>query len=311
MALALPLAACGGDGGSSSKPGAPAQIDVGIIPIVAVAPVALGVDKGFFKEEKLEVRLHVGQGGAALVPAVVSGQYDFAFGNNVSVLIARSMGLPVRIVSAANSAGKDPDPIEEALVARDGAIRSPADLAGKTIAVNTLNNIVELANRATIQAAGVDPSTVKFVEIGFPDMGNALEQGRVDAADIAEPFLTAAQEKGGRIIARPFRVLQQDLYISSWFSTDTFLKGNADVTERFLRALDRSKKYATEHPDEARKTVRELLQASPEVAQKLTLSYWPEGLPSRESLTILTDAATKQGLMKSDKVSIDDVLLQR
>jgi NitT/TauT family transport system substrate-binding protein len=310
--LVLPLVvACAGGPSPSAKNGAVAKVEVGIIPIVAVAPIALGVEKGFFKEERLDVQTHIGQGGAALVPAVVSGQYNFAFGNNVSLLVARSKGLPIRIVSAANSAGNDPDPIEEALVARNPAITSPADLAGKTIAVNTLNNIVELTIRATLQAAGVDAGTVKFVEIGFPDMPTALEQGRVDAADIAEPFLTAANEKAARIIARPFRVLQQNMYISSWFSTDAFLKANPDVTDRFLRALDRSKKYATEHPDEARATVQRLLGVSPQIAQKLSLSYWPQGLPSRDSLTILSDASVRQGLIKAGKIKIDDVLLQR
>lgn len=306
MLIALALSGCGG-GGKGNESGqdvgtdgeALTKVDVGIIPIVAVAPLALGIEQGFFEEEGLDVEMHVAQGGAALVPAVVSGQYDFAFSNNLSLIVARSAGLPLKIVSAANSAGTDPDPIEEALAVPAGSpVQSVEDLAGKTIAVNTLNNIVEVANRATLEAAGVDPTTVEFVEVGFPDMPLALEQGRVDAADIAEPFLTQATEAGATVIARPFRVLQPDLYISSWFTTEETLQAQGDMAGRFMRALEQSKAYAAENPGQIRALLPDLLGIDADLAQNIALAYWPEGQPGDESLTILGDAAVKYGLVK-------------
>jgi len=288
------------------------QIDVGIIPIVAIAPLALGVEKGFFDEEGLNVELHVAQGGAALVPAVSSGQYKFAFSNNLSVMLARAQGLPVRIVSAANSAGTAPDPIEEALaVPADSPIKSVEDLAGKTVAVNTLNNIVHLANLRTLEEAGVDPSSVKFIEVGFPDMPLALEEGRVDAADVAEPFLTQVKQAGGTVIAEPFRVLQPNLYISSWFTTDQFIEQNPGCVEGFVTALNRSKEYATENPDEVRALIPELLGVDEQLAQEIALAYWPTGLPEEESLEVLGDAAVDYGVLDPQaRPSLDEILHQ-
>lgn len=313
MVLVLMTACSGGSGqGGKALPVANGltEVNVGIIPIVAVAPLALGVDKGYFKEEGLDVKLNVAQGGAALVPAVVSGQYDFAFSNNVSLLLARAKGLKLSIISAANSAGVDPQPIEEALAVPAGStITSVADLAGKTLAVNTLNNIVEVANRATLEAAGVDPNTVKFIEVGFPDMPLALEQRRVDAADIAEPFLTKAKQAGATVIAHPFRVLQPNLYISSWFASDEFVSSHADVVEKFTRALDRSKAYSTEHPKEIRELVPDLLKVEPALAQKIALAYWPEGLPSEASMRKLYGSLVRQGLLKKEDLPDPAVLL--
>ncbi|MHA6795584.1 ABC transporter substrate-binding protein [Pseudonocardia bannensis] len=292
-------AACGSGGGEQAAgPGGVAQVDVGILPIVTNAPLALGVQKGFFQEEGLAVTTHLGQGGAALLPAVISGQYDFAFSNNVSLLLARSKGLPVSIVAAASSAGVDPEPIDEAIVVPAGSpVQSVADLRGSTVAVNTLNNIVEISNRVTLEDAGVDLSGVKFIEIPFPDMPAALAQGRMQAAHIAEPHLTKAVQAGARIIAHPYRVVQPDVHISSWFGSDQFIKANPDTVERFARALERSRAYAAEHTDEVRAFIPGFLNLDPALAGEIALGKWPAGMPSEQSLRSLYDATTRYGLL--------------
>lgn len=295
-------AACGsGSSGPETGPNGLLQVDVGILPIVTNAPLALGVEKGFFAEEGLAVTTQVAQGGAALLPAVVSGQYDFAFSNNVSLLLARAQGLPVRIVAAASSAGVDPEPIDEALVVpADSPVQSVADLNGATVAVNTLNNIVEVADRVTLEQGGADLSTVEFIEIPFPDMPAALQQGRMQAAHIAEPHLTRAVEAGARIVAHPYRIVQPDVHISSWFSTDQFIGENPDTVERFTRALERSRTYALERPDEVRAFIPEFLGLDPALADQIALGTWPGGMPSETSLTALYDASVRFGLMPPD-----------
>src|SRR5215204_5131236 len=105
LALLVPVAACGGDDSGDSGGGGGGgeqevrELRVGVIPIVDVAPIYLGVEQGFFEEQGLEVELVPGSGGAAAVPGVVSGDYDFSFGNVTSILLASSEGLPLRIVA--------------------------------------------------------------------------------------------------------------------------------------------------------------------------------------------------------------------
>jgi NitT/TauT family transport system substrate-binding protein len=311
-ALALgATAACGGPNSGTTANGL-IQVDVGILPIVTNAPLALGVEKGFFAEEGLAVTTQVGQGGAALLPAVVSGQYDFAFSNNVSLLLARAQGLPIRIVAAASSAGVDPTPIDEAIVVpADSPVQSVADLNGATVAVNTLNNIVEVADRVTLERGGADLGSIRFIEIPFPDMPAALQQGRMQAAHIAEPHLTRAVQAGARIIAHPYRVVQPDVHISSWFSTDQFIKSNPDTVERFKRALERSRTYATEHLDEVRAFIPGFLGLDPALADRIALGTWPGGMPSKQSLTSLYDASVHFGLLSGDALpDVTEVLNQ-
>src|SRR5690348_16128744 len=85
--LVASLAACGGSGSSPSagSSSAPDKVKVGVIPIVDVAPIYLGKSQGIFAKHGIDLTMEQAQGGAAIVPAVVSGQYQFGFSNIVSL----------------------------------------------------------------------------------------------------------------------------------------------------------------------------------------------------------------------------------
>src|SRR4051794_33270717 len=144
VVAALLAAACGSgsSGGSSDSGSGPTKIKVGVIPIVDVAPIYLGIKQGFFTAENLDVSVETAQGGAAIVPGVVSGQYQFGFSNTTSLLLASSKGLPLKVISAGNaSTGDKTKDFGGVIVKADSPIKTAADLAGKKIAVNTLKNI--------------------------------------------------------------------------------------------------------------------------------------------------------------------------
>src|SRR3954470_515263 len=97
-ALALAVAACGGDDGSGSGGGAQAakavSLKVGVLPIADVAPLYLGMDQGFFKAENLTIEPAVAEGGAAVVPAVMSGDNQVRFFNAPFLMVAQERKLP-------------------------------------------------------------------------------------------------------------------------------------------------------------------------------------------------------------------------
>ena len=183
-------AATGTDAGEPAGEPEKADVKLGIIPIADVAPVFIGIEQGFFEEEGLTVSTEFAQGGAASIPSVVSGDIDFAFGAYPSFFSAVQEGLPLLISTEANRAA----PLFGGLYALpDSGIATPADLEGKTIAVNTLNNLVQLAVEAQLVDAGLTLDDVTLVEIPFPDMVAALERGDVDVIAVVEPFGTIAK----------------------------------------------------------------------------------------------------------------------
>src|SRR5690606_30019149 len=138
-------------------------IKVGVIPIIDVAAAYLAVEQGFFEEEGLDVSLELAQGGAAIVPAVVSGEYQFGFSNVTSLLLAVNNGVPIKAVaSGLFTTGVEPD-FGGVAVPAGSDITSAADLVGKTVAVNTLNNIGDSTIRHVVEEAGGDPMAVNFV----------------------------------------------------------------------------------------------------------------------------------------------------
>src|SRR5665647_3422163 len=76
---------------------------------------------------------------ASPAPGVVAGSYDFAFGNYVSVMVAKDKGLDLKYVANGDSSAGSPD-FGAVVVPADSPIKTPADLAGKTVAVNNLAN---------------------------------------------------------------------------------------------------------------------------------------------------------------------------
>ena len=300
VVLATSLAACGGDdsGGSSGGGGSDEvrSIRVGVIPIVDVAPIYLGVDQGFFEDRNIDVELVPGSGGAAAVPGVVSGDYDFSFGNVTSILLAESQGLPLKVVANGVSSTADPaTDFSAVVVPADSPIQSVADLAGKRVAVNNLKNIGEVTIRKGVEDAGGDPASVEFLELPFPDMPAAVANGDVDAAWVVEPFVTVATAQGARAVFYPFAEPLEDLTVATYFTSEQVIQEDPDLVDDFQAAINESLEYASSNPDEVRRILLTYTQIPEEAAQAIRLPSWPQEV-NWESVEVVAGLMTDFGI---------------
>lgn len=302
----LALSACGAsspapaDGSSNpSESNAPAAggettaITVGVIPIVDTAPIWLGVSRGFFTDEGLDVTVQPTTGGAASVPGVQAGSYDFAFGNYVSVMVADDKGLDLSYVTNGNSTAGTPD-FGAVIVPGDSPIKTPADLSGKTVSVNNLQNIGDTTIRTVVDADGGDSSTIKFVEVAFPDAEAAVENKQVDAAWILAPFLDSAVENGARVITYNFSAFDPKLDIAGYFTTGKTIQEKPELVEAFKTAMNKSLEYADSHPDEVKQIVTTYTKMTADQLDKMVLPKFNVEF-NRDSLTKLGEAAAKYG----------------
>ncbi|GAA1124422.1 ABC transporter substrate-binding protein [Citricoccus alkalitolerans] len=264
------------DGGSGAA-GELTPIEVGVIPIVDVASIYLGVEEGIFEKHGLDVTLTLAQGGAAIVPAVQSGQMDFGFSNVASLIIGRDAGLPLKIVATGpQSTGNGEDDAAGIMVSADSDIQAVEDLEGKRVAVNTLNNINHATAYEGIKQAGGNVETVDFVEVGFPDMQAQLEAGNVDAITAVEPFVTMAEQGGARNVYGFFAEPVQDLSVSGYFTTDQMMEQEPELVGQFTEAMKESQQYATDHPDEAKAVLSSYTSIDPETVEELTMPKFPQ-----------------------------------
>ncbi|MGY1705349.1 ABC transporter substrate-binding protein [Geodermatophilus sp. SYSU D00697] len=318
MALALAstvvLAACGGgdeDSGGSGGGGetGPTQIRVGAIPIVDVAALYLGIEQGIFEQHDLEVEPFLAQGGAAIVPAVVNGEAQFGFSNITSLLQAEARGVPLGLVAPGPGAtGNAEDDFAAVVVPADSPIQSAADLAGKRVAINSINNISDTVVRESVRQAGGDPEGIQFVEIPFPDMPAAVSTGQVDAAFAVEPSATVGESQGLRRVSAPYTETDDDLTVAGYFTSDQYAAENPDVVQRFADAMIEAQEYAQANPDQVRAVLGTYTQISPEIAQQLTLPTFQSEI-NRESVEKLLELGEQDGIIEGD-VELDNIFVE-
>ncbi|MFZ3453541.1 ABC transporter substrate-binding protein [Arthrobacter sp. 7Tela_A1] len=306
MTALLGLTACGSGSLSDSEEteasGAAAEgttaIEVGVIPIVDVAPIYLGVDEGLFEDEGLDVTLTLAQGGAAIVPAVTSGQMDFGFSNITSMIVGRSKGLPVHMVAAGpSSTGNTEEDFAAVMSMPESGIKTTADLAGKKIGVNTLNNISDSTISEAVKEAGGDYESIEFVEIPFPELAGQLAAGTVDAIAAVEPFVTIAEAEGAVPVFSNYAEPVDDLTVAVYFASDQYAQENPEIVEKFVRAIKASQEFAEQNPDKVRAILPTYTSLKPEVIEQLTLPKYGTEV-NRASVEEVAQISLDRGLVE-------------
>jgi NitT/TauT family transport system substrate-binding protein len=262
------LASCAREAADSGA----TALRVGVLPIVGAAPLTLAATQGLFSAGGLTVTSEPVQSGAVALPALVAGDLDVLFSNHVSTIAARSQNLDVRIIAEASRARPDNFAV---VTLPDSPVQRPADLAGRTLGVNALNNIAHLTVSAVLGVEGITAGQLSFVEIPFPDMTNALANGRVDAAFLPEPFLSEARRTlAVRTILDPCSGPTAGLPIDGYVVTSAFAEQNPDTVRAFRDALVEAQRRCAD-----RAVLEPLLVSSariaPETATRISASTYP------------------------------------
>lgn len=300
VALALTACSSGTPQAADTAPAGDGElqtVNIVGVPVVDMAALYVGDEQGFFAEEGLELNIEFGQGTAAMIPALINGQYDIQYGGSVNMLQAVDAELPVVAIAAGGrTTGVQGEDHGGLLVLQDSPIQTAADLEGKTVAVNALRGLHEVALWASIRKAGGDPTKVNFVEMALPDMGAALESGQIDAASTSEPFLGVLQGEGARLVTSLYVDADPDFVTALYFVTAEKAEKDRDMIERFNRALEKSFAYSTENPDAVRAQLGNFTQIDPALIETMILTNFKWGLTDADLLLIANLAADANSL---------------
>ncbi|HWK76274.1 ABC transporter substrate-binding protein [Microbacterium sp.] len=279
-------------------------VNAGFIPVTDVAALYLGEEKGFFEEAGIDLTINIGASGSALLPSVMSGEYDFAFSNMVSLLQARSQGLDVKIVGSGSSS-TGVEGADVTMIHSDEYAAS--ELEGKTVSVNARGNLLEMLGRIGIDAAGADSSKVKFIELPFSDAVTALESGQIDAMVGAEPFGTAAIAAGFPVISSPYlEMSDQSMMTSAYYTSADQLEEDPELYASLREAIDKSLKYAQENPDEVRAQLGKFTELDETVAESMILPSFSSEV-SEEAVDIFSKFAVKYQLI-TEPIEASDLI---
>jgi NitT/TauT family transport system substrate-binding protein len=213
-------------------------------PIANFAVLLVARDKGMFKEQNLDVSWSVIAQGALGVEAVVGGSAELAGNSVIEPLIARGNGLDVMYLI--NNTRIRPTPPDNSGIAVRTAdpINGPKDLVGKRVSAGLINGPNHVHLKEWLTRGGVDPASVQYFELPFPQMTDALLQNRLDAVWSVEPFLTLLLKSGNaRVIAYPYQGNVPNMDIAAFQVKESWIKANPDVARRLRAALEQATKY--------------------------------------------------------------------
>jgi NitT/TauT family transport system substrate-binding protein len=236
--------ACGGSSKTTSTSGGgleTSSLKVGIIKFADTIPFWVAEQQGFFRKAGLtSVRGVEMVGGAAIQPAIQSGQLDLGWTSVPSVITAKARNFDFKFFAGGAAIGRGHYKNESMLVKSSSPIHSPQDLVGKKVGLNTLGNIAELELRWWLDSAGVDASKVKLVELNAvgPEQLPPLIQGRVDAIQVNEPTVTSALKKGGvRTVGDWSFLAPKTVFVAGWVSTGKWLEDHPKAAQAFVKAM--------------------------------------------------------------------------
>src|SRR5918996_3694649 len=200
-----------------------------------------GMEKGYFREEGLNIEVIRAPGGVA-TPGLMSGQFHFSSSAS-SALSAAVRGGPVKIVYTNLSRPS------YSLVAIKPEITAAKDLAGKKIAINSFGDTGHLSTILYLKKMGVNPSSVLFITVGrnevrFP----ALRSGAIDASPLVPRDMVILKDQKHTVLADLGKEIQ--LVWNGVAVSNKILFENAPLVERFLRGLAKGREFARRYHDE-------------------------------------------------------------
>jgi NitT/TauT family transport system substrate-binding protein len=294
LAIALVVAATVFSGAAASSPNQKlATITVDTLPIANALPLDLGIKKGFFSAQGIDIDKKTLQSGNDIVLALANGNGQIGYLGWVPMMIARTQGIKLTAVAASEVEGtSNADNWQNILVKGSSSIRNPGDLAGKTIAVNALKGVGEVMIKAALKKVGVNPDSIRLVAMPFPAMRTALANGQVDAIWTPEPFLSQAlNQDGARIVMAPGPVLGKYWPIGGYAALANWSRSNPDLARKFRIAINQSLTYAQSHPSE----VRDLLPAA---SRDVRLPIWSPVI-DRDKLLQLARYSKQYGVIST------------
>ena len=282
----------------------PVNIRVVLAPITNYTPLLVGRDKGWFAAEGLNVTWSIvpGSGGVA-VEAVYGGSAEIGGSSVLEPMVARGNGLDIMFaVPGTKIHSKPPD--NSALVVRaKDKIQRAADLSGKTVSAGLVNSVNHIHMLEWLQRNKVDAKGIKYVEIPFPQMPDALLQNRLDAVWAVEPFLTVLLKSGNaRILAHPYLENLPGMDITAYVAKETWLKANADTARRFKKVVDRATEELLKMPKQERDGwVAKFTGVKPELVADMSLPIFTRQF-NVPSLQANIDLAVRHKVVKPFKV---------
>jgi len=209
---------------------------------VGYGPFYIAQEKGFFKQEGVEIELSVMENTPLKMGALMAGRVDIVASTADEFPTYMRNGKPLRYILAVdNSNGGDG-------IVSNKSIRTVADLKGRTVAFEE-GSVSQFFINAVLRESGLTQKDIKMVNMTATDAGVAFTANRVDAAVTWEPHLSqGANTDHGKILVSSSET--PGLIVDVIAVLDKTAKERRKELEGFVRAWQRALDFLESNPDE-------------------------------------------------------------
>lgn len=212
-----------------------------VVHSVFYAPMYVAMNKGFFKEEGLEIELSTGWGGDKAMTALVAGQAEIALIGPETIIYVHQQGLSKPIKAFAQLTQRD----GSFLVGRSGQSFSWENLKGKTIIGARKGGVPEMVLEWTLKQKGLKP----FVDVNilqniqFTATAGAFQAGTGDYVALFEPTASTLELQGAGQVVASFGAENNKIPYTVFMCSDDYLSKNRETVEAFTRAIYKAQQW--------------------------------------------------------------------
>jgi len=259
-------------------------------------PLFYAQTAGLFKNVGIDVTFQKANSGSAVSAAIAGGAVDIGKTSIIPVINGHARGIPFTIVAPC-SLYHDHEMDSGLVVANDGP-RIARDLNGKVISVAGLQDTTWLSARAWMDKNGGDSSTVRFIEVPGSSVLSALEEGRIAAGTMSEPYITQNVKSGkARLLALTLESVAHRWMLAVYVSTVDFVTKNRDLVTRFQKVMAQSATYCNSHHAETIPMMAQFTGLEPALLAQVTRAFDPPELDPRDIQPVI-DAALHYKLLE-------------
>jgi NitT/TauT family transport system substrate-binding protein len=282
------------------------RIVLGYTAVTDFASAFVAAEQGYFAKRKLDVELKFIPLNSTIPAALQSDSLQIGGPTPSVFLQAVDGGLDLVVVAGAGVTSQSITGF--GVVARAGSnIKTPQDFVGKKVGVPGLGAFLQVTFRAWLKANGVDYKKVNFVEAPFPQHGDMLRGGTVDAVVTADPFMARITDSGAGYVASFYSTfLPEGNPTIVYAATRAWAKANAGAAKGFREAIVEGANFIKDPKNDAavRAAIGKFIKLPPEVLAKAQISppgpivtekqlaYWVGLMKDQDMLKGSPDLAT-------------------
>ena len=280
-------------------------VTIGYLPSDHDAALFVADAQGKFQENGIKTNLVQFNNGGDLMTAMASGDVDVGYVGITPVLSSIANGVPVKVISAAQTEGSG------IVVAKDAGIDDVTDLAGKKIATPGEASIQHMLLTYYLKENGMDISDLKVSAMKVPSMNDALKTNKIDGMITFEPYVSIAEKSGAKVLAGSQDILP-DHPCCVVVASDKYIENHPNETKKILEIHENATEFINKNTDEAAGMLPNDIVSDVEV-EKMSMSSFPfiSGLNEsyRQDVMDFMDLEVDLGVLK-EPLSQDKIFWQ-